>query len=215
MNLKSTLVFVSVFALSLLGPAGCDDVEGEVRETFAQYDVATNARDSNSAMAVMDPKNFERLDGLLAMARSAPRERIVLLDPFDKFEVTTMRNRLSTDQLKAFDGRAYVRHAISQGWWADEPDDPKLTLGKVNYNAPRATAPLLEDGQKTSWRMVFVRVDGQWLIDLDGLNKWYSEEILKLGRMMNKSEDAVILWLESADSGKTVTSEIWNVPPIK
>lgn len=211
---KAALVMI-VSLLLVVVPSGCDkDVALEVRTVYEDVDAATKSRDSATLLRLIDPKNIEAADRLMEMARTAPRETLIRLPAIDRLDIARMRNRLTREQLKSFDGRAWITHSCQQGWMAGNPGGAELSLGKVTYSAPRAYAKVLADGEETPIRLEFVKVDGQWLMDMDGMDEWLSQLLGRMADRAGVTEDVLLARLESAKSGKEVRQTIWDVPKL-
>jgi hypothetical protein len=214
MSFKAVLAFAAALIMVTLAPTGCDDdIAGDVRAVYEDVDAATKNRDSATMLRLIDPKNIENASRLMEVARTGTGERIQVMSSIERLHVARMRNRLTKDQLKSFDGRAYLQHACSQGWMAGNPTGITLSLGKVTYDAPRAYAKVFANGEETTIRLEFVRVDGQWLVDMDGMNDWYNTTIERMAARSNGTENGIILAMESRASGKQVGVSIWAAPP--
>lgn len=206
-------MFVSLVLIVV--PSGCDkDVAMEVRTVYEDVDAATKSRDSATLLRLIDPKNVETADRLMELARTAPRESLLRLSAIDRLEIAKIRNRLTRDQLKSFDGRAWITHSCEQGWMAGNPGGAVLSLGKITYSAPRAYAKVLADGEETPIRLEFVKMDGQWLMDMDGMDDWLSQFLGRMADRAGVTEDVFLARLESAKSGKEVRQTIWDVPKL-
>src|ERR1041385_6909219 len=86
-------------ALVMFGVPGCDDLEGEVRDTYNQYMTAQSNKDVETVLALTDPKYIEHLDYVVKMARTADRERVMRLSGAERVSIVRMRNRLTKKEL--------------------------------------------------------------------------------------------------------------------
>lgn len=203
-------------ALSLIWVVlpGCDGgARDEVRAVFEAYNQALRDHNGDAFLKVIDPENTKHYGQLLGVARSGDRLSIERLTWVDKDLVTLMRNRFTAEELKRMDGAEFVRTVVGRGWFFKEEDGERFTLGMITIKPPRASAPLLVDGDRTDDRFEFVEVEHQWLVNDECMDKWFNKELERLARVSGISEDTFILAAESEASGKRVGREIWEAPP--
>ncbi|MEX2218293.1 MAG: hypothetical protein WD749_05990 [Phycisphaerales bacterium] len=194
-----------------LALVSCGESTEEVRAAFDTFDGATDRRVAQEAMGVMDPVYFEHMDYLIKLARTGSRERVLSLPAHERMEIVAMRNRLTRDELSKVDGAGWVRLSIERGWWAADPGEPALSIGRVTFRSPRASGELLVDGQRTGLTVEFVKTNDQWLVDPRPVDEWWGSFVSKRATSAGNL-DQMILNLESVESGKRVNQTIWDPP---
>jgi hypothetical protein len=207
-------IAAGLFALIVILIQGCDGgAKDEVKAVFEAYTAALRAKDGDAFLKLIDPENIKSYGYLVEVARSGDRLAVQRLTWTQKYDVTMLRNRFTVEELKKMDGAEYVRTCVNRGWFFAEDDGERFSLGPVTLKPPRANAMLVVDGDSTGYRFEFVEVEHQWLVNDECMEKWFNKEIEKLAALARVSEDTLILDLESDESGKKVTRDIWERPP--
>ena len=203
-----------VCAFSCFCLSACDGgARDEVRAVFDAYNAALRAHDGAGFLKLIDPENIKNYGRTVEVARTGDRNAIERLSTGDKAVVTQLRNNFTAQELSKMDGAEYVRMSVNRGWFFKEEDGMRFTLGLITVKKPRASAWLLVDGVKSDLRFEFVEVEHQWLVNDECMSTWIDREIEEDARASRMSVDTYILEVESMESGKKVTREIWENPP--
>jgi hypothetical protein len=191
--------------------SGCDDVSAEVQEVFDQYTTAYANGDAEAVLRLIDPKNIESYDQLAESARSATTMQIMRMQPLNKMMIAFLRAALKPEELKALDGRKLVRLMVQAR--PGRRGGGELTLRNIRHRAPRATAEILIDEFETGINVEFVQIGENWHVNDECHDALMNRLILEIGKLMNKSEDAVVLDFASGMAGKPIYTHIWAAPP--
>src|ERR1044071_8192012 len=116
--MKRVLLAAACLSALIVVP-GCDDLETEVRDTFAQYSAARNNRDLNAVLEMTDPKYIDHLDYIVKMARTGEKDRVLRMPAAERLQLVMMRNRLTKAELAAMDGKGWLGRKIQEGWTRD------------------------------------------------------------------------------------------------
>jgi hypothetical protein len=206
-----TAAWILVASLSLSVLPGCgEDVQGQLEALLTAYLDAERAGNGEAVLKLIDPKNFEHYDSVVSHAKTGTYEEIKRLEPIDQYWIAVLRDGTTPVELKKLDGRGFVKLWVERRWGGD--DKPPITLTDVKHRPPRASAAMVVDGLPTEWRMEFVQVNEQWLINDECFDKLFNETVLKLTRALNRSQDAVLLDFASDTLDKTVQRGVWERP---
>jgi hypothetical protein len=208
--MKRVLLAAACLSALIVVP-GCDDLETEVRDTFAQYSAARNNRDLNTVLEMTDPKYIDHLDYIVKMARTGEKDRVLRMTAAERLQLVMMRNRLTKAELAAMDGKGWLGRKIQEGWTRDFDEEPELQLGEISIKRPRAFASLVVDGADTPFKLEFVKTGDKWVIDPTPYEELINQVLRKIVKTA-QSEDAFILNAERAATGKPVNAMIWETP---
>src|SRR5262245_275048 len=103
--------------LGFLGAGGCDQAEAKaVREADVLVDKTLDAKDGEAYVKLVSKDSIALYDRLVKLAREADRVKVDSLPYSEKRAVLEMRHRASASEIKKFDGRGYLIHAVKNGW---------------------------------------------------------------------------------------------------
>jgi hypothetical protein len=209
---RSLLTILSACALLVL-PACDDGAKEEVRAVFDAYHAARANNDAAAAMKLVDPENVKHYDYIVQVARSGTRDKIQRMKPYERLQVTRLRNRLTAEELRTLDGQGYMQIVFERGWEGSGDTGTVVTLGPITIKKPRATGVLIADGEPSGLKLEFVEVEHQWLLNDESLDRLYDGIIERTAARLNTTDDKLILTIESRKSGKSVDRAIWDEPP--
>ncbi len=211
MSLITRTVLSLILLASFLHLPACDQAEAaNVRASYDQINAAFNASDGKTVVSLLNQKSIDQYDRFTQLARTGTREQIKALPAAERSEIVTIRHRLTRNELEGLDGRGYIILATGRGWYAAEEYEVPFDLGKIRFQGSSATAEILIDGKASGYYYDFDLVDGVWKLDwvrIDELTNW---QIAAQAEQSHMSEDAVILQIESEQSGKKVPASIWD-----
>jgi hypothetical protein len=205
-------------ALLCLAPlcalAGCEpDPTPDLQETFDNYIAAKQAGNGEAVLNLIDPKNVEHYDSLVSAAKSAKYDRISGMQASEKLRIAYLRAKLQPEDFKDLDGRKLVLLETKGHLDADDQDRPELTLDEVKHRAPRATAKLGVNGETSNIVVEFVQVDGKWLMNAECFDQLFDKRAARVAKMLNTTEDVLIVRLVSRMVGHEVHMSIFDTPP--
>jgi hypothetical protein len=217
---RNLAVLAAVLAL-LVVPAGCDESREEIELTWQEVNTTASQRNGEGYARLLAPESFQHFDRIIKIALDAPYEKTQRLPVSERYDMLMMRNRMTRKELSKMDGRAWVVHAVSQGWYQESGDvaaELRLKIGNIRARGNSATADIVfeipgrvVDKDFVITRLSFAKVEDRWLVDLrqpDPLIDWYVKREREMGHL---SEDQVLLAMESEDSGKEVPREtLWD-----
>ncbi len=212
---KNLAVLAAVLAL-LVVPAGCDESREEIELTWQEVNTTASQHDGEGFARLLAPESFQHFDRIIKLALDAPYDKTVRLPVSERYDILMMRNRTTRKELSKMDGRAWIVHAVSQGWYEGEDDaEFELKIGQIRARGNSATADIVFELSRVEniviTRLSFVKVEDRWLVDLrqpDPLIDWYVKRAREVG---HASEDQVLLAMEERASGKEVPREtLWD-----
>jgi hypothetical protein len=199
-----------LLALAMLGAAGCEDLEGEVRDTYQQYVAAYSNKDVATVLALTDPKYIEHLDYVVKKARTANREEAMRLTPAERVTLVRIRNRLTKKEIDALDGKGWLSKTVQEDWRIDEILDG-LQLGMIKVRKPRAYGTMVLGPYETIFKMEFVKTGDQWVLDPMAIEEVIND-FLRKQTSSPQREEQFIRERESLRSDKIVRASIWDPP---
>src|SRR5205814_1144519 len=127
--------------------SACDDVKDQLDEVLEKYMAAKIQGDGQALLEIIDPKNIEHADDLVAAARSASSFQIGGMPAVDRLSIGYLRVMYKPAELKKTTGREVLKAECEKKvWYVEDHEDPEFTLRKVKHNPPRASADLFADG---------------------------------------------------------------------
>lgn len=202
-------------ALSTMLVSGCEqrtEDKAQIKRTYADFETCSNSRDGAGAEAVLAAATLEHYGELVKIGLSGTPEQVKARDPMDKYEIVIMRFQGSRNDLAALDGRGYVRHAVSHGWWAVPADDrSSQTLEDMAFKGPdEATAMLVSNGTRTQVHVRFLREEGVWKFDEFFQAAGFDKNVRRQAKEAGMSEsDFVIADLEER-LAKDIPGTVWE-----
>jgi hypothetical protein len=206
----SSVVVSIVVLCALVWTPGCEDLVGEVRDTYAQYMKAKDDKDAATVLALTDPQYIEHLDFVVKMAKSAERDRVKRLSGAERLQVVRMRNRLTKAELAQLDGKGWLTRTVNEGWSIDDILGA-FDLGAITIKRPRAQGTMEIDGLATTIKVEFVKTGDKWVLDPIAIEELINNFLKKVAPS-EEAEDYFIMERESYRSGKKVGTSIWEVP---
>lgn len=212
-TLVSRTVSLALVSLCLCTPACEEDPTPQLQETFDKLIAARSSGDGETVLTLIDPKNVEHYDSLIASARTAKYTQISGMEPIERMEIAYLRAALKPEELKALDGRKFVILETQSKLEEDAKDRPQVTLVNVKTKPPRATAELAVNDEETDIRVEFVEVDGKWLVNDECFDKLFNRRIKTLAKLFKMSEDSFIMDIVSGSVGRTIHTSIYDALP--
>lgn len=211
MSLITRFVLTLGLLASLIHLPACDQAEAaEVRATYDQINAAFNASDGKTVVSLLNQKSIDQYDRYTQLARTGTREQIKALPAAERSEIVTIRHRLTRSELEGLDGRGYIILATGRGWYAAGEYEEPMELGKIRFQGSSATADILIDGKPSGYYYDFDLIDGVWKLDWVRIDEFINWQIAAQAELSHMSEDAVIMQIESEQSGKKVPASIWD-----
>lgn len=205
---------IVLLLIGVLTSQGCDKQAGakaDIRNAYLQYADAIKSRNGAILLEHVDPESILIYDTLLKAALRADRAKTLAMRPSEKLEIVAMRNRLTRDELKNLDARAYVILAVERGFWNFEAVRENIQRIKITGN--RAVGELFANGEPTGERFRFTKIGERWFIDETSFLDLADEWIPRVAGMEGLSVDEWIVQYEAEETKKDVTGAIWDPPP--
>jgi hypothetical protein len=211
---KRNFAVLAAVLVLLVVPAGCDESREEVELTWQELNTTAARRDGEGFASLLAPESFQHFDRIIKIALDAPYDKTSRLPVGERYEMLRMRNRMKRKDLSKMDGRAWVVHAVSQGWYGGS-EETVLKIGEIKARGNSATADIVFEWDRVETIVVttlsFNKVEDRWLVDWrhpDPLIERYVKRARELGHL---SEDQVLLQMEERGSGKEVPREmLWD-----
>ena len=225
-----------MLALLLLPLAACDKYAGDKSEIHAlwdEWDRVNAEKDGAAALQVYSASTFEWYGALLKKAMDAPAKEVWSLSPTEMNEVLIIRHRGKRKDLKGLDGRGYVKHATSQGWYAGHEGTWAIKDIKVvsdwaeakfvdaewadAYRQQRVDELLSRRGRgrggvdkPPEYTVKFVREGGRWRLDEVSMHQAWDDMIADFAKQERKSVRDILMLLEEEDSEQDVKMTVWE-----
>ncbi|CAG1010495.1 hypothetical protein PHYC_03862 [Phycisphaerales bacterium] len=202
-------------AVLIVGPAGCDlDERRAVRRSMIDFRAACNRQKADEALALMSSNTFPYYDRMVHKARTMKAEEVHALPLAEMYTILGIRHKLSREQLRSADGRAYLRASIESGYeQTDEERDPTEHMGIIKIRKDVATAPALDAyGKQTRYLYYFVKEGGVWKQDFSRGNEAISLIIEQIAEAYNMSSELAVRRILMLETGREVPHGIWDPP---
>lgn len=210
-------IAVLAVAALLFVPAGCDDAREEVELTWQELNTTAARRDGEGFARLLSPESVGHFDRLIKVALDAPYAKTQRLPVRERYEILRMRNRMKRKDLSKMDGRAWVVHAVNQGWYGGS-EDTVLKIGRIRTSGNSATADIVYeipgrvvDKDLVITTLAFNKVEDRWLVDVRQPDPLIEQVVQRMREIGHASEDQALLALETRASGKDVPREaLWD-----
>ncbi|TNF26051.1 MAG: hypothetical protein EP329_21925 [Deltaproteobacteria bacterium] len=181
-----------------------------IRDVYARYRAAIEAKDGEAALDLVAPESVTYFGELLDAARHADRATLTKRRLTDRLVVLSAR-ALFGDELARFDARTFLAASLTRGMTAIS-DAPRIGLGAITVQGDGAHAMMMLDGETTHLRLYFRRSDGAWRFDIRTLYDLLEDNIDGLPTQLERPVDAWLLDAVSANVGHPVDDTLWTPP---
>ncbi len=212
---RNFAVLAAVLAL-LVVPAGCDESREEVELTWQELNTTAARSDGEGFANLLAPESFQHFDRIIKLALDAPYDKTLRLPVAERREILRMRNRMKRKDLSKMDGRAWVVHAVSQGWYGGGGSgETVLKIGEIKARGNSATADIVYELSSVEKIVIttlsFNKVEERWLVDWRHPDPLIERVVKRAREVGHASEDQVLLAMEERATGKEVPREtLWD-----
>ena len=180
-----------------------------IRSCYDAYFSALRDGRGNDAADLVDSNTLAHYGRILELARTADSATVSSLDAMDKLSVLAMRMNHSAEDLRTMDAKGAKARSISDGLMGNEQPEG-LSLGTVEVDGDKATAPLKVHGFPTPAKFTFRKEDGGWRIDITSMFDLSRMGMQQMVSGSGKDGNVYLVELLEESSGKPVPANIWN-----
>lgn len=203
--------FLLVLVLLLL-PETVKATPDAVEEAFQAYKQALLTSNGEKAAEVVTQSSHDLYRDYAEQALSLDRAAIGRLHIADRITVLLLRHDLAPERLAEMTGGEVITHAVRKGWISKEGTS-KLLLGNFEVDRDFATGTVLHnDGSESSFKLEFVKEDGQWRLDLVRMLELARIGIQHAVEQTGMNEDEFVLFLLEFSTGRKADASIWDAP---
>lgn len=218
--MRGSVALLAALLLALAAP-GCDDASGEIERTLDELRDASLRHNGEAFASLLAPESFGPYTQLIAQALDATPEQVSGLSISQKVDLVMMRNRMKRKDLAAMDGRAWVVHAVNQGWYEIPEQDEevkKMQTVKVRGNSASVETYYGEWGMFSGGRngepikdtLGFIKVEDRWLYDFRRPAELFEVLVTMAAEISHATTDQVLERMEGRQTGKDVNYDIWK-----
>ena len=184
----------------------------EVKQSFMTYKAAILASDGPTAAQVVTQGSRDYFRKLADHALTLDRDGLHKIHLTDRLYALLLRHNLDRSRLESMSGREVVSYAVDEGWIGKEGAE-QLELGNYQVDGQSASGTIMRpDGGETTFKMEFVREDGQWLLDLVALMDLTRTAFEYSVKQSGLSEDEFVMLMLEYSTGRKPDPGIWNPP---
>ena len=154
-----------VAALLLLAVSLPAAAQETIPEAFEAYRAALLAEDGPAVVRLVDSGTLAYYGQSVEWALDADSADVATLRLVDRLMVFSLRHRVPTDTVRAFDGASSLSYAVRKGW-IGAGSVQRLRIVRTEATGPIGFATFDARGQI---RMGFTQEDGQWKVDLTSM----------------------------------------------
>lgn len=207
-----SLLTLSLLVLLLQPLAALAGPVEEVKKSFDTYKTAILAANGKAAAAVVTQGSRDYFRKLADQALTLDREGMHALSLSDRLYAMLLRHSLDPARLEAMSGEEVVSYAVDEGWIGREGAE-QLQLGNYKVDGDTASGTILRpDGGATSFKMVFVKENGHWLLDLVALMQLTRTAFEYAVQQSGIDEDTFVMLMLEQGSGRAPRPDIWEPP---
>ena len=202
-----------ILGFVLLAPPAWADPDLAVRDAFARYVAALEARDGATAATLVTAASLAREEHLRDLALEAPRATVAALPPSDQLAVLRLRHEFTADELRPLTGTDLVRIAVEEAWSSPKPL-AVLTVTGVETTGDTSTLRVARAGEPVPVRLVFRREQGTWKLDLSALARSsdaaLGETLAFRADRAKVPVEEILRWVIEDTSGHLVDKDLWQ-----
>lgn len=202
------IAFVAAFAGT---GASVPNETPRVQQSFERLREALARGDGEAAAGLLTDRSFVWFADARQRALGASRGELAALAAEERLVVLALRHRGASLLRREGQSREVLAGAVASGG-LDPSQVRAATLGPVEVDGVRASAPLRAGPLPAGLRAAFAREGGAWKLDLGGTAASLRATIRTAARVTGASEDVVILTLLAAATGQTAGPGIWDPP---
>lgn len=176
---------------------------------FDAYKHAILSQDGATAVELVSSETVDEYQTYVDMCLDADRATLETLSIFPRFQVLLIKHRVPADSLRTMDGRALFRYAVDHDW-IGKKSTIALTVGNAQAAAGRGKAMVFHDGRRTTEEFLFREEQGAWKLDLLKSNPSVDQVLRMQADQSGLGENAFILRVAEALSGRKVADTIWE-----
>ncbi len=197
----------STVAVSL-SPATTDDKKA-IQDTFAKYVAALKAKDSATAMALIDSKSIAWYQGALDAALNANRTKLKALSLLQRLVALRLRNEFPKNELEAMTGESVYKYGVQVGW-IDSNSVSAFKIATIKITGNQAQASLQQAPQ--IYLLAFSKESGRWKLSFAKLLTLLEPEVKKIIRTSGSAEDDFIKSVIEASASNVFDKAIFDGP---
>ena len=208
MRLRSFIVALLLLAAAPVAAAPQDDVSA----TFEAYRVALLATDGEKAAEIVTQGSRDLYRHYANQALTLDHAALNRVHIADRLTILLLRHSVERERLMQMGGAEIIAYAVDQGWISKE-GTAGIQLGNYQVAGDIATGTLLRtDGSETSYKVEFLKEDGDWHLNLKKMLEFARIGIEYAVKQAGMSEDEFILALLEYSTGRKPGPEIWTPP---
>ena len=190
--------------------AAADPNIAAIHECFDAYEKAVLNQDGTAAVKCVNASTLDYYQRMRDLALTGDAQTVQRLSIFDKVIVLQMRLRVPKGTLQGMTRESAFAYGIEKGW-TDKSGVKQNSLGQVQVTGPDATGVHVFRGQPTEVRWKFQFENGEWKIDLFKFQAGVGAKVFEqMARQSGKSENAYVLELLEAVTGKRIDQTVWQ-----
>jgi hypothetical protein len=202
-----------ILGFLLLAPPALADAGPAVRDAFARYVAALEARDGATAATLVTAAGLAREEHLRDLALTAPRATVAALPHSDLLAILRLRHEFTAAELRPLGGADLVRIAVEEAWSSPKPL-AVLTVTAVEEAGDTATLRVARAGEPVPVRLVLRREQGGWKLDLAelarGADAAFAQTLSFRAERAKVPVDEVLRWVIEDSSGHLVDKDLWQ-----
>jgi len=205
MNKFFTLLICSFFLLKT-AVAQPETVDA-IKSNFAKYNKAISAQNGKEAVNYVDHKTIAYYDKILNFAKTSDSAKVSQLPLLDKLTVLVLRNQLTKQEIKSFDGKTFLAYSFDNRMNKSTGFD----LGEITIKANNAKAQITIGDKSSTEYIEFNQEDGLWKIDLTSvfpLTEKYMKDMIQ--KNFEGDENKFCLSVANGAAGKEAKKNIWT-----
>lgn len=172
-----------------LSPTGGTDIEtapAEVRRTWDQFVSAMKRQDGDVAVWHVASTAERNFDNWRTQALYATRLELLGMDDGDRFRTVLIRISVDPAVLRNGTTRDVMAASIDNGFLGDIV----TAVGDFTVSGNRAFAPILYNGENTSFNVALRNEEGRWKVDLA---EYFGSDSVRLFAAAGKDHDVTRL----------------------
>ncbi len=210
--LNRTFVVMAAVTLALGGCEQRTQDKSDIKQVFTTYYDCNNGRDGAGLMDIFTDATFDRYGELVKLGLDGRPEQVRALTFMEKREVLTMRIKGRRADLEGMDGRRYVEHATSSGWYVLPEDQRSVdTLEDFRFEGESVARPMLvSDGEWTQIRPRFVKENGRWKLDEFSIAPALERLLRSQAKDLGMTAEEILIFELEEQFEKPLDDSIWQ-----
>lgn len=180
-----------------------------VRAVVQDYRAAILASRGTAAVELVSASTLTYYDRMLELTLYGDSASLGRESLSDRLMVLTLRERVPPASLLGMSGRELFVYTVDVGMIGRESMQ-QLEFGRVRVTGDSAGIEIEQAGAPSGTFFPLVREEGDWRLDLLSMLALANDALLTVAEQQGMSEDALLLLLLEASSGRAVEPTIWH-----